>query len=66
MNEYKIPKSEQDNVMGAFWFMLRECEDVADDEKDIILKQFVEGYYDIWNRVTGKNLKPRWVIRAQQ
>ena len=66
MNEYKIPKSEQDNVMCAFWFMLRECEERAFDEKDIILKQFVEGHYNIWNRVTGGNLKPRWVIRAQQ
>ena len=37
MNEYKIPKSEQDNVMGAFWFMLRECEERAFDEKDIVL-----------------------------
>ncbi len=66
MNEYKIPKSEQDVVMGAFWFMLRECEERAFDENDIILKNFVEGHYDIWNRVTGGNLKPRWVIRAQQ
>lgn len=66
MNEYKIPESEQDNVMGAFWFMLRECEERVFDEKDIILKQFVEKHYDIWNRVTGGTLKPRWVIRAQQ
>ena len=40
--------------------MLRECEERAFDEKDIILKQFVENYYEIWNCVTGAELKPRW------
>lgn len=60
MNEYKIPKSEQDNVMGAFWFMLRECEERAFDQKDPILKHFVESYYETWNRVTGDQKKPRW------
>ena len=60
MNEYKIHKSEQDIVMGAFWFMLRECEERAFDENNVILKNFVEGHYSIWNRVTGGNLKPRW------
>ena len=32
MNKYKIPESEQDNVMCAFWFMLRECEERAAKE----------------------------------
>lgn len=60
MNEFKIPKSERDNVMLAFWYMLRECEERAFDDKDIILKHVVEGHYAIWNRVTGSQLKPRW------
>lgn len=66
MNEFKIPESEQDNVAYAFWFMLRDCEERAFDANDDVLKLFVERHYGIWNRVTGGNHKPRWVIRAQQ
>ena len=60
MKKFKIPKSDQETVMCAFWFMLRECEDRAFEEKDNTLKHFVEGHYAIWNRLTGGNLKPRW------
>jgi hypothetical protein len=55
-----IPKKEQENVLGAFWFMLREAEEQAYESKDPIARHFVESHYMIWNRVTGSDIKPRW------
>lgn len=55
-----IPKKEQENVLGAFWFMLRESEERAYESENRVDRHFVESHYLIWNRVTGSDLKPRW------
>lgn len=55
--EYDIPKEEHDNVMSCFWMMMRELEEQAENYFD---RHMVNGYYDLWNRVTGEDKKPRW------
>lgn len=55
--EYNIPKEEHDNVMSSFWMMMRELEEKAESQFD---RHFVNGYYELWNRVTGEDKKPRW------
>lgn len=57
--QYEIPKKEHDNVMSCYWMMMRELEDKADSAFD---RHFVEGYYELWNRVTGDDKKPYWKI----
>jgi hypothetical protein len=60
MKDYTIPTHEQNNVMHSFWTMLRECETKAENENDIILKNWVAQWYQQWNRITGDNLLPSW------
>ena len=55
-----IAKKEQENVLAAFWFMLREAEERVYDSKNRLDMHFVEAHYLIWNRVTGSDIKPRW------
>lgn len=55
--EFPIPHNEQDNVMGAFWALLKESEGVA---KSPVEKLRVEQYFSLWSRVTGSERKPYW------
>lgn len=66
MQLINIPESEQKDWIESFWQMLRECETKADNENDVILKRWVEGYYKQWNRVTKSNLDPVWVAREKK
>jgi len=52
-----IPKKEQESFIASFWSMLQQLENNADNVLD---KQFVEGYYQQWNRITGDNKVARW------
>lgn len=61
MSEFNIPKSMHDEVMGSFWFMLRELEEQAYSSGSFLSKNMVESLYHQWNKVTGSSLKPRWV-----
>lgn len=66
INLESIPKHEQANMLSSFWTMLQECETVVMNSKDghmwreVVLKHWVEQWYEQWNRVTGDNKKPRW------
>lgn len=55
-----IPEEEHANVLSAFWVMLREDEEQAHESKSAMARYFVEGHYQLWNRITGSDLKPRW------
>ena len=55
-----IPKKEQENVMAAFWMMLREAEERAYESKNRLDRHLVTQHYALWNRVTGSDLKPKW------
>lgn len=63
MAEYKIPRKEFSNVMTSFWTMMKECESVADNENDPVLKHQVEGWHRQWNMLTDSDNEPRWVTR---
>jgi hypothetical protein len=65
MFEAKIPSDEQTNVMSSFWMMLRECETLADNDDDIILKHMVEGWYRQWNLICKDNKEPVWKTRQK-
>ena len=56
-----IPEDEQQNVLDNFWLMMRECETKAECNNDVVLKHWVEQWYQIWNRLTGSSNKPRWL-----
>jgi hypothetical protein len=61
--EYKQPtKEEFSNIMGSFWFMLRECENQAENNNDVVLKRTVEQLYLQWNdmQVGKAPIAPRW------
>ncbi len=57
---FPIPKPEQDNVMGAFWALLKSEESRVESENDNVGKHLVEGYFRLWTRVTGQTRKARW------
>jgi len=61
VSEYKIPEDEQDNVMNSFWTMLRECETSAENSDDLILKRWVEQWYQQFSRISGLEFKPSWL-----
>jgi hypothetical protein len=54
-----IPKGMQEDVIASFWYMLRELESKAEDNRDGILMIQVEGFYRQWNAMTGDNKSPR-------
>lgn len=56
-----IPKSEQENVLAVYWQMMKDQEEKAYDSKNQLDRLLVEGAYRLWNRVTGSDLKPRWM-----
>jgi hypothetical protein len=58
-----IAPALQEDVISSFWTMLRECESRADDEKDPVLCVWVEGWYRQWNRMTGDDKQPVWLMR---
>ena len=60
-----IAKPHQADVIASFWAMMRELESQADNEKDAVLHVQVEGYYRLWNRMTGDNKQPIWLTRSQ-
>lgn len=60
INLETIPDDEQKDILSSFWSMLRECEAVAYDRSDTILKHEVEGWYRQWNRITGQEHNPIW------
>lgn len=62
INLEKIQKSEQRNMIASFWIMLRTIEAQVNNEgvKDPIMKNWVEAWYDQWNRVTGDDKAPVW------
>lgn len=55
-----IPKKMQADVISSYWTMLRELESKAEDSNDRILMVQVEGFYRLWNKMTGDNKSPRW------
>jgi hypothetical protein len=57
-----IPADQHENVIGAYWYMMRECESKAADENCAVLKLQVEGFYRLWNKMTDDNKQPIWVI----
>mgnify|MGYP000432074084 CR=1 FL=1 len=57
----KIPAKMHKDVIGSFWYMMRELETVAEDNSDGILMIQVEGFYRQWNEMTGDNKSPRWI-----
>lgn len=63
MSEYKIPAKEIDSVMQSFWTMMRECETIADNDNDMLLKHQVECWYRQWNKLTARTNEPRWITQ---
>lgn len=55
-----IPKKMHADVISSYWIMLRELESKAEDGNDQILMVQVEGFYRLWNKMTGDNKLPRW------
>lgn len=66
INLSKIPAGMQPDIISSFWTMMRECESKADNDRDPILKLWVEGWYRQWNRMTGSVQQPIWMTRAAQ
>ena len=67
MDKYSsIPKKDQADVLAVFWAMMREQEEQAYDSKSPLDRHLVESAYRLWNRVTGDNLAPRWVMLDKQ
>ena len=62
----KIAKSEQANMIGAFWALMRQAEEDARESNSALDKYMVEGYYALWNRVTGDNKVPFWLQEANK
>lgn len=60
-----IKKSEQGNVIGVYWIMMRELEELARDGSALD-KHMVESYYSLWNRMTGDDKEPIWVTLARK
>ena len=46
--------------------LLRECESRAHSDNDPVLKHQVAGIYEQWNRVTGQDHRPQWVVIAEK
>jgi len=61
MSYESIPPAEQGNVMGMFWFFLRQAEEDALDTGAAMDRHFVEAGYATWNRATGEDKKPLWM-----
>lgn len=61
-NYISILKSEQANVLGAFWSLLRQAEQNARDTNNVLDKRDVEACYRLWNRCTGDQFKAHWEI----
>lgn len=61
VNLTDIPKDEREGMISSFWQMLQECEQIADQNDDRVLKHFVNEWYVQWNRITGSNNKPGWI-----
>lgn len=59
---YEIPEDQQENVLNSFWVMLQECETKAinSDPEDPVLKNWVEQWYEQYNKLTGGICKPFW------
>ena len=55
----------QAGALAAFWNMIGECEVPADSNCDRLLQFQVEGWYKLWNEMTGDQHQPRWIKRAQ-
>ena len=62
MNTKIIPESEHDNVLNSFWIMLQECETKAVNSypRDMVLYNWVEQWYEQYNKLTGGSAKPSW------
>lgn len=56
-----ISADEQENILASFWQMLAECEQRAAESKDPVLTNWVEQWYQQWNRTTGDSKKPHWL-----
>jgi hypothetical protein len=55
----KIPKNEQENVLGVLWALLKDAEGRA--SKDLYLKGvLVPQTYDLLNRIGFTKARPRW------
>lgn len=66
INLTKIRPSLQEGVISSFWTMLRELETQADNKSDNTLKHQCAGWYKQWNRMTGDNKEPIWVVRQKK
>lgn len=56
---------QQESVVHSFWMMLRECENHAEANDDVVLKRWVEGWYRQWNAMTGQDLQPKWPVKPE-
>ena len=63
-----IAREDQENALHCFWVMMSELDNVVDNGgcKDAVLKKQVEGFYRLWNKMTGSDNKPQWVLREEQ
>jgi hypothetical protein len=58
---YKIPKTEVENLISVYWQMLGELEAKAENEKNQLDIKLVEGAYRVLNRAGITDAKPRWL-----
>jgi uncharacterized membrane-anchored protein YjiN (DUF445 family) len=61
MQTTSVPKSEQENLIGAFWALLRQSEEDARSSGNGLDKHMVEANYKLWNRITGDSKVPHWL-----
>lgn len=61
----KIPKEEHSNVIAVYWMMMRQLEEDARSSGSAFDKLQVEGFYMLWNRITGDNKVPHWMQEAK-
>lgn len=55
-----MTKTQQQDLLDSFWYLLGETEQKAMNDDDILLKHQVECFYRQYNELRGTDCKPRW------
>lgn len=59
-----MPNGEQvewEYLIGMLWAYMQKIESIIKPDKDILDKRDIEIGYEIWNKIHGSKLKPRWL-----
>lgn len=61
MNKHDfIARAEQAAFLESFLGMLKECDAIAADTNDMVLRHWVTQWYGQWGKLTNEHLSPSW------